>query len=90
MVQILDLKILTTGFLNSSTRFTIALAKQKDNLLCMEVGGTSQVKVQNVVAQDSCFYFYYSQTSSRSTKASWTEDYIDLFHIDPLEFTYSL
>ena len=70
-------------FLNSSTRFTIALASQKENLLCMEVGGTSQVKVKNLVAQDSCFYFCYSQTTSRSIKASWNEDYIDLLHVDP-------
>ena len=44
-------------FLNSSTRFTIALARQKENLLCMEVGGTSQVKVKNLVAKILVFIF---------------------------------
>ena len=54
----------------------------------MQVGGTSQIKVENLVTQDS--YSSSHLGKSRSSKASYIDNVIGMFDVDRLEFTYSI
>ena len=54
----------------------------------MQVGGTSQVKVENLVTQDSSSSSHLGK--SRSTKASYIDNDVGMVDIDRLEFAYSM